>query len=233
MLAGNGRDLSISTSLLDNQQGTVQLAGDGTLSLHADRLQGRQGTLHSAGKLTLTGHDLDLSAGHTQAQALAVTADTLNNWNGLLSQRGDGDMTLTLRDSLNNHAGRAESGGNLTLSATGLDNTGGTLLAAGRGNLILNTTGDITSTRGRLLAGGAVNLSANQLDTQEGLISATGAEATLTVSQGLNNAGGRIEAREAVDVHSQSLNNAAGTVLGQRGPSIPGKAGWPILTVAS
>ncbi|EFE7253722.1 hemagglutinin repeat-containing protein [Escherichia coli] len=216
MLAGNGRDLRISTSLLDNQQGTVQLSGDGTMSLHADRLQGHQGTLHSAGKLTLTGHDLDLSAGHSQAQQLVVTADTLNNRNGLLSQRGDGDMTLTLRDSLNNHAGRAESGGNLTLSATGLDNTGGTLLAANRGNLNLNTTGDITSTRGRLLAGGAVNLTANQLDTQGGLISATGGDATLSLSQGLNNAGGRIEAKNAVETRSQSLNNAAGTLLGQR-----------------
>lgn len=57
------------------------------MSLHADRLQGHQGTLHSAGKLTLTGHDLDLSAGHSQAQQLVVTADTLNNRNGLLSQR--------------------------------------------------------------------------------------------------------------------------------------------------
>lgn len=216
LLAGNGRDLSISTSLLDNQQGTVQLAGDGTLSLHTDAIQGHQGTLQSAGKLSLTGHDLDLSGGKTLARELAVTADSLNNQRGLLSQRGDGDMTLTLRDSLNNHSGRTESGGNLTFSAADLDNTGGTLLAANRGNLALNTTGDITNTRGKLLAGGAVKLTANQLDTQGGLISATGGEATLSLRQDMNNAGGRIEAREALDVRSQSLNNAAGTVLGQR-----------------
>ncbi|EGM0865561.1 hemagglutinin repeat-containing protein [Salmonella enterica] len=216
LLAGNGRDLSISTSLLDNQQGTVQLAGDGTLSLYADAIQGHQGTLQSAGKLSLTGHDLDLSGGKTLARELAVTADSLNNQRGLLSQRGDGDMTLTLRDSLNNHSGRTESGGNLTFSAADLDNTDGTLLAANRGNLALNTTGDITNTRGNLLAGGAVSLTASQLDSQEGLISATGGEANLSLSQDMNNAGGRIEARDAVDVHSQSLNNAAGTVLGQR-----------------
>ena len=216
MLAANGRDLSVTTAWLDNQQGTVVLSGDGTLSLHADRLQGHQGTLQAAGKLNLTGHDLNLSGGRTLAREIAVTADSLNNQNGLLSQRGDGDMTLTLRDSLNNHGGRAESGGNLTFSAAGLDNTGGTLLAAGRGNLKLNTTGDITNTRGRLLAGGAVGLAARQLESQGGVISATGAEATLTLSQGLNNAGGRIEAREAVETRSQSLNNAAGTVLGQR-----------------
>ncbi|EDG0478263.1 filamentous hemagglutinin N-terminal domain-containing protein, partial [Salmonella enterica subsp. enterica serovar Newport] len=216
LLAGNGRDLSISTSLLDNQQGTVQLAGDGTLSLHTDAIQGHQGTLQSAGKLSLTGHDLDLSGGKTLARELAVTADSLNNQRGLLSQRGDGDMTLTLRDSLNNHSGRTESGGNLTFSAADLDNTGGTLLAANRGNLALNTTGAITNTRGKLLAGGAVNLTANQLDTQGGLISATDGEATLSLSQDLNNAGGRIEAKNAVDTRSQSLNNAAGTVLGQR-----------------
>ncbi|WP_404851695.1 hemagglutinin repeat-containing protein (plasmid) [Enterobacter asburiae] len=216
MLAANGRDLSVTTAWLDNQQGTVVLSGDGTLSLHADRLQGHQGTLQAAGKLNLTGHDLNLSGGRTLAREIAVTADSLNNQNGLLSQRGDGDMTLTLRDSLNNHGGQAESGGNLTFSAAGLDNTGGTLLAAGRGNLKLNTTGDITNTRGRLLAGGAVGLAARQLESQGGVISATGAEATLTLSQGLNNAGGRIEAREAVETRSQSLNNAAGTVLGQR-----------------
>ncbi|EJI2013126.1 hemagglutinin repeat-containing protein [Salmonella enterica] len=216
LLAGNGQNLSVTTAMLDNQQGTVQLAGDGTLSLHTDAIQGHQGTLQSAGKLSLTGHDLDLSGGKTLARELAVTADSLNNQRGLLSQRGDGDMTLTLRDSLNNHSGRTESGGNLTFSAADLDNTGGTLLAANRGNLALNTTGDITNTRGKLLAGGAVSLTASQLDSQEGLISATGGEANLSLSQDMNNAGGRIEARDAVDVHSQSLNNAAGTVLGQR-----------------
>nr|WP_242452231.1 hemagglutinin repeat-containing protein [Morganella morganii] len=216
LLAGNGPDLSVTTAILDNQQGTVQLTGDGTLSLHTDRLMGHQGTLLSAGKLNLTGHDLDLSDGETRAQALAVTADTLNNQNGLLSQRGDGDMTLTLRDSLNNHGGRAESGGNLTLSARGLDNTEGTLLAANRGNLNLNTTGAITNTQGNLLAGGAVHLTARQLDSQGGLISATGGDAVLSLNQSLNNTRGRIEARDEVDTRSQSLNNTAGTVLGQR-----------------
>lgn len=220
LLGGNGQNLRVTTGMLDNQQGTVQLAGDGTLSLHADHLQGHQGTLQAAGKLNLTGHDLNLSGGKTLAREIAVTADSLNNQNGLLSQRGDGDgdgdMTLTLRDSLNNHGGRTESGGNLTFSAAGLDNTGGTLLAAGRGNLNLNTTGDITNIQGRLLAGGAVGLAARQLDNKGGLISATGGEANLSLSQYLNNAGGRIEARDAVDVHSQAFNNAAGTVLGQR-----------------
>ncbi|WPU21310.1 hemagglutinin repeat-containing protein [Cedecea neteri] len=216
MLAGNGQNLSVTTAWLDNQQGTVALSGDGELSLRTDVLQGHQGTLQSAGKLSLTGHDLDLSAGHTQAQQLVVTADSLNNQNGLLLQRGDGDMTLTLRDSLNNHGGRTESGGNLTLSATGLDNTEGTLLAANRGNLNMNTTGAITNTQGNLLAGGAVHLTASQLDSQGGLISATGGDAVLSLNLSLNNSGGRIEAKNAVDTRSQSLNNAAGTMLGQR-----------------
>lgn len=216
MLAGNGQNLSVTTAWLDNQQGTVALSGDGELSLRSDVLQGHQGTLQSAGKLSLTGHDLDLSAGHTQAQQLVVTADSLNNQNGLLSQRGDGDMTLTLRDSLNNHSGRTESGGSLMFSAVALDNTGGSLLAAGHGNLSLNTTGVITNTQGKLLAGSAVRLTASQLDNQGGLISATGGDAALSLNLSLNNSGGRIEAKNAVDTRSQSLNNAAGTLLGQR-----------------
>ncbi|MGR3863914.1 hemagglutinin repeat-containing protein, partial [Edwardsiella anguillarum] len=215
LLAGNGRDLSVTAALLDNQQGTVQLAGNGTLSVQADALQGHQGTLQSAGALRLAGHDLDLSGGQTRAQQLSVTADTLNSQNGLLSQRGDGGMMVTLSGHADNRAGWVESDGSLTFSAAELDNTDGTLQAAGHGNLTLNIQGDITNSRGKLLASGAVSLTARQLDSQSGLVSARGGDATLSLSQALNNAGGRIEARYAVDTRSQVLSNVVGTVLGK------------------
>ncbi|MDA6077016.1 hypothetical protein O0544_12775 [Edwardsiella anguillarum] len=133
----------------------------------------------------------------------------------MLSQRGDGGMMVTLSGHADNRAGWVESDGSLTFSAAELDNTDGTLQAAGHGNLTLNIQGDITNSRGKLLASGAVSLTARQLDSQSGLVSARGGDATLSLSQALNNAGGRIEARYAVDTRSQVLSNVVGTVLGK------------------
>ncbi len=216
LIAGNGHDLSLNTQRLDNQQGTVQLAGDGALTLNADQLNGSQGTLMSAGGLSLTGKQLDLSGGRTQAQALSLTADSLNHQQGLLSQRGTGEMALSVSGGVNNQDGRMESGGNLRLTAGSLDNQRGTLLAAGAGDLLLNSDNVLNNSQGSLLAGQNLRLSAARLENQQGLISATGGDARLDTRQAIDNGQGRIEAAAQLTAHSQGLDNSAGTLLGRQ-----------------
>lgn len=199
LIAGNGDSLQLDTPWLDNQGGTVQLAGNnGALNLNATRLNGNQGNLLSAGALTLSGDRIDLSEGHTQAEALTLTAGTLDHRQGLLSQRGTGEMTIAVSGDADNRGGRIESGGNLNLASGSLDNRGGTLLAAGSGDLQLQVHETLTNAQGAMQASRNLQLTGAHLNNQQGLIASTGGDATLKTREAIDNTQGRIEAGQQV-----------------------------------
>jgi len=215
LIAGNGHDLTLETGQLDNQSGTVQLAGDGALTLNASQLNGNQGNVLSTGALDLQGDRLDLSQGHTQAQALTLKAGALNHQQGLLSQRGAGEMALSVSGAADNRGGQIESGGDAHLTAGSLDNSGGTLLAANTGDLQLQVEGALNNTQGALLAGQNLQLSGARLDNQQGRIVAVGGEASLATVQDIDNTQGHIEAAQQLTTHSHGLDNHNGIVLGR------------------
>ena len=216
LIAGNGDSLQLDTPWLDNQGGTVQLAGNnGALTLNVTRLDGNQGNLLSAGALTLSGDRIDLSEGHTQAEALTLTAGTLDHHQGLLSQRGTGEMAIAVSGDADNRGGRIESGGNLRVTSARLDNSGGTLLAAGSGDLQLQLQETLTNVQGALQASRNLQLNSAGLSNQQGRITAISGDATLTTSQAIDNEQGRIEAGQQLTLRSQGLDNHSGTVLGE------------------
>ncbi|MEN4631654.1 hemagglutinin repeat-containing protein [Pantoea agglomerans] len=215
LIAGNGDLLQLDTPWLDNQGGTVQLAGNNSaLNLNATRLEGNQGNLLSAGALTLSGDRLDLSQAHTQAEALTLTAGTLDHRQGLLSQRGAGEMAIAVSGDTDNRNGRIESGGNLHFASGSLDNSGGTLLAAGSGDLQLDVQETLTNAQGALQASRNLQLTSASLNNQQGLIASTGGDATLKTREAIDNTQGRIEAGQQVTLRSQALDNQRGTLLG-------------------
>ncbi|MDH1168533.1 hemagglutinin repeat-containing protein [Pantoea agglomerans] len=215
LISGNGDLLQLDTPWLDNQGGTVQLAGNnGALNLNATRLEGNQGNLLSAGALTLSGDRLDLSQAHTQAESLTLTAGTLDHRQGLLSQRGAGEMAIAVSGDTDNRGGRIESGGNLHFASGSLDNSGGTLLAAGSGDLQLDVQETLTNAQGSLQASHNLQLTSASLNNQQGLIASTGGDATLMTREAIDNTQGRIEAGQQVTLRSQALDNQRGTLLG-------------------
>ncbi|UIL51050.1 hemagglutinin repeat-containing protein [Pantoea agglomerans] len=216
LIAGNGPSLQLDTPYLDNQQGTIQLAGDGALTLNTTQLAGNQGSVLSAGALNLSGGQLDLSQGETQAQTVTLTADSLNHRQGLLSQRAAGEMTIAVAGTTDNQAGRIESGGTLRLSSGELDNRGGTLLAADQGDLRVTVQGALTNSQGSLLAGQNLHLNGSRLENQQGRIAAVGGDATLAIGQGIDNTQGRIEAAQQLNSDSQGINNRDGVLLGHQ-----------------
>ncbi|WP_278496736.1 hemagglutinin repeat-containing protein [Pantoea vagans] len=215
LIAGNGDSLQLDTPWLDNQGGTVQLAGNGALTLNATRLEGNKGNLLSAGALTLSGDRIDLSEGHTQAEALMLTAGTLDHHQGLLSQRGTGEMAIAVSGDADNRGGRIESGGNLRVTSASLDNSGGTLLAAGSGDLQLQVQETLTNVQGALQASHNLQLNSAGLSNQQGHITAISGDATLTTRQAIDNEQGRIEAGQQLTLRSQGVDNHSGTVLGE------------------
>ncbi|MGD8106443.1 hemagglutinin repeat-containing protein [Pantoea sp. FN0302] len=214
LIAGNGHALTLDAERLNNQQGSIQLAGNGRLTVNAGQLEGAQGNLLSAGAMTIKGDHLDLSHGQTQAESLTLTGKTLDHHQGLLSQRGTGEMVLALSDAVDNQNGRIESGGSLNVTSGNLNNRRGTLLAADKGDLQLHARRDLNNAQGKLLAGNNLQLSAATLQNQQGLVAATHGEARLTTQEKIDNTQGRIEAARQLTAQSQGLNNRDGILLG-------------------
>nr|WP_024967752.1 hemagglutinin repeat-containing protein [Pantoea sp. IMH] len=210
LIAGNGHALTLDAGRLANQQGAVQLAGEGTLTLNAAQLDGHQGTLLSAGAMTLKGDRLDLSQAQTQAQTLTLEADTLNHQQGLLSQRGSGDMNLSLSGALDNQKGQIVSGGNLSIASGRLENTAGRIQSVQ--DLAIDTHGQtLTNTesgKAGILSGGTLSLTSGVINNRSGTLAAA-AEAHL-ISTALTNTDGTLISDGPLTLASDTIDNQRG-----------------------
>ncbi|PQQ22223.1 adhesin, partial [Photorhabdus luminescens] len=135
-IASQGEDLHLTAHQADNTQGTVQLAGNGKLSLNTQRWLGNQGKLLTNGALTIQASELQLNHAETQAGQITVNADILSHQGGVMQQQGKDTLSLTTR-MLDNQHGTLAGNGNLNLKATTVDNRHGNIVAAEKGSLTL------------------------------------------------------------------------------------------------
>lgn len=213
-IASNGNDLTLEAGLIDNQGGQIVHAGKGALAVNTGRLQGHGGKLLSNGQLSMQGGDYVLDGGTTSAQQIALDAGSLSNRNGQLVQSGKGEMRLTTREGIDNQGGQLAANGNVALNAARLNNQSGKVIAAQDGSLKAQVSGAIDNRQGQLAASGHAQLRADKLDNRKGLVSAATGNAEVTARQALDNRGGRIEARQALQLTGTGLENQAGQVVG-------------------
>lgn len=152
-IASNGKNMTLSSSLLQNQQGEIIHAGDGQLLLLSEKLEGESGTLISNGSLELTGNELDLDAAYTQAEGLKIIANSLSHQKGQLIQAGNGPMTISILNNLNNEEGEILSKGKINLNAGTLNNQRGSLIAAEESDLALTVIDEINNRDGVIASG--------------------------------------------------------------------------------
>ncbi|MDU4961607.1 MAG: hemagglutinin repeat-containing protein [Sporomusaceae bacterium] len=207
-LGGSG-DLTLTVINQLRQSGQTLAAAN--LSLRADRIdltngityagtdafiQADGGLLHTDAimevkqALQLTaGQTFDNSRGQIQAGEITVTAGSLGNDGGILNQIGEGDLRVSVSDTLDNRSGAiGGTGTTLTLEAGSIDNRSGRIEHAGSGQTALVSTGAIDNTRGAILTNGALALSSQSLMNSDGQIGGqTGV--SLTISQALTNSG--------------------------------------------
>ncbi|MER2475111.1 hypothetical protein ABR965_22920, partial [Photorhabdus laumondii] len=81
-IASQGEALHLTAHQADNNQGTVQLAGQGQLSLNTQRWLGDKGKLLTNGALTIQAGELQLNHAETQAGQITVNADILSHQGG-------------------------------------------------------------------------------------------------------------------------------------------------------
>ena len=190
VIATNGESFGLSSGSLNNDDGIVQHAGHGGLTLTTGALGNRSGLIVSNGVLALTAADVQNTAGTLSGAQLGLDAQSLVNQRGQVTQNGTGATRIAVAGLLDNSAAGliASQGRSMTLSAGTLNNATGNVQHAGTGAFTLST-GTLANEHGLVLSNGALALTASDIGNQAGMISARqlGLEAA-----SLNNQAGQV-----------------------------------------
>ena len=246
-LAANGGDLnatnlSLSGAAVDNDSGTVQHAGTGTLDVGASgAVTSVGGNIASNGSANLHGASVDTSHGSTTASLnLSVQAQTITNEYGTMG--ASNALNANATSSLDNRNGSmvastvtVQAGGTfdssngdveadqLSISAANLLNRGGSITQYGASPMGFNVSGLFDNSAGGTFQTNATNitLAPGALVNDNGTITHAGTgKLTINASNGAglaSNVGGTIQGNGDVEIDAGALNNTAGTVLGQSG----------------
>ena len=237
LLASNGQ-IQIKADSLDNRAGSLTAQGPLTVEAQGD-LGNVQGLIQAGAALDLTGRNINNDAGQIltlNGSALAVSASAeLRNGagtthagapGGVISSQGAALLraariansgTLVAAQSLNvnaegawdNHGGTVTAGQAVTVQAASLGNAQGQFSAP----QVTLAVPELHNDGGKITAE-SLHLTARNLTNQGGQVTHLGAgPVTLTVSQALDNSGGRIEISQAdLSLTPQVLANRAGTI---------------------
>ncbi|VVD28098.1 two-partner secretion domain-containing protein [Paraburkholderia dioscoreae] len=165
----------------DNTQGCVQT--DGNLSVNA------------GGALSNTSGTISVNGASGNAATATVSASSIDNTSGKLTNSGSGATTITAATGITNSAGTMGGNGDVTLGAQTLTNTASAKFVAAR-VASLNVTNRVNNSGGTIYGGTALNL--NQ----------SGASVI--------NDSGRLEGGQDVSVRVASLANSAGALRANR-----------------
>ncbi|EIF31626.1 filamentous hemagglutinin family N-terminal domain [Burkholderia sp. Ch1-1] len=165
----------------DNTQGSVQT--DGNLSVNA------------GGALSNTSGTISVNGASGNAATATVSASSIDNTSGKLTNSGSGATTITAATGITNSAGTMGGNGDVTLGAQTLTNTASAKFVAAR-VASLNVTNRVNNSGGTIYGGTALNL--NQ----------SGASVI--------NDSGRLEGGQDVSVRVASLANSAGALRANR-----------------
>ncbi|MEJ4044317.1 two-partner secretion domain-containing protein [Erwinia sp. SLM-02] len=232
--------MQISTHGLTTAAGLIQ-AGDalsidthGGALLNGDTLSDTAG-IRAGGALTLTAGDVDNHNGlirgdelHARGltwnnlggeidslHALTLSGTALGNQGGLISA-GEGDLTASLTQGIDNQQGTLQSSRSLLVTAGALDNGSGALLAAG-GNASVTVEGALNNQQGKVLARDDLQLTAARVDNQGGGIAALNGAALIHAMAAFLNQSGTVDSGGALQLSGESVDNHDGQLVAAGG----------------
>jgi filamentous hemagglutinin len=199
--------LTLTSATLDNSAtlGAAKTAPQGVLgkvvTIVADRVNNQGGSIQAGHDLTLTTRELDNQGGEVAAQGNArIVADTLKNGQGKLL----GGNSLTVIAQVLHGLGTLQSAADLSFQYAGALNQSGDLSSGRDMNLSVGGALDNSAT---ISAGRDLNIKADSLNNHAtGQLLAGGAN-TITVAQGLTNAG--LIDGAVTRINAGSVNNLA------------------------
>ncbi|ROS05421.1 filamentous hemagglutinin family protein [Sinobacterium caligoides] len=208
----------------DINAGSVSVLSDGAIDNAGGRIEADRLSLVAAGQLT-NGTDGLIAGYATDAEALLISADAVDNQHGRIQSHGqslsldvtrfdnhggellllgEGELALQSQAEIDNQSGSIASHGRLLLRADNLDNRAGAILSSSDTRVLVD--GAINNRQGSLQANG-LEIVAGSLDNQLASILDLGVgTTTITLSEALSNVGGRIESR------AQQLNITAADI---------------------
>ncbi|CAN0628102.1 tRNA nuclease CdiA-2 [Burkholderia multivorans] len=232
-----GGDLALSGSSL-NMAGAQTLAKGG-VSLTATGAGGDTGNIVHTGAALQAGGSLRANAagtvtndhGQVSAAQLSVSAATLSNRSGTLSQTGTLATTLSASGAFDNTGGTVTtSGQTAAIRSASLANANGTISHAGTGALSVRT-GALDDSHGSIATNGVATLVAASIVNRSGSI--TSAQALNLASSGdIDNTAGRVEAAGAVSVSGANVQNASGRIVSQNADGLTLTASGQITNAA-
>ncbi|WP_253718559.1 hemagglutinin repeat-containing protein [Serratia marcescens] len=218
-LMGAGKSLDVRAGDWDNRSGTAQ--GETAVTATATTLNNDGGKLLSGQTSTLTtSGNATNRGGEISATVLTVNTDRFDNTQGKVI--GQARLDLHARQGLDNTQGLLGAGQALTVRTDGeLNNHHGTVQGNGQTTV---SARDIRNEAGKLLGGKQLTLTTSGiLGNHEGEIS--GESLTLT-AQRLDNAQGKVVARQDVSLTTQKLSNADGWLEGGNTLSVKTDGDW-------
>ncbi|MGK0666328.1 hemagglutinin repeat-containing protein [Serratia marcescens] len=218
-LMGAGKSLDVRAGDWDNRSGTAQ--GETAVTATATTLNNDGGKLLSGQTSTLTtSGNATNRGGEISATVLTVNTDRFDNTQGKVI--GQARLDLHARQGLDNTQGLLGAGQALTVRTDGeLNNHYGTVQGNGQTTV---SARDIRNEAGKLLGGKQLTLTTSGiLGNHEGEIS--GESLTLT-AQRLDNAQGKVVARQDVSLTTQKLSNADGWLEGGNTLSVKTDGDW-------
>ncbi|MBH9659258.1 hemagglutinin repeat-containing protein [Burkholderia pseudomallei] len=189
-----------------------------TTTIHSDSLSNLGGKIVSPTLTATVAGLIDNSqAGDIEANQLSLTAASLKNQGGHISQWQSGPTTLAISGTLDNTNGGViqTNSTDLTLAPAVLDNSKGTITHGGTGTLTLapgNGTGALKNIGGTIGTNGQAIVKAGSLDNGSGVIAAK-LGLSATIAGAMNNAQGLMRSNAALSIISNgALSNQQGHI---------------------
>ncbi|AIY40132.1 Putative large exoprotein involved in heme utilization or adhesion of ShlA/HecA/FhaA family [Collimonas arenae] len=224
LIQTNSADLSLTPQVLNNNGGTIALAGSGTLTVNvgngAGTLSNAGGTLGSNGQAAITAASIANQGGALFAQQqLGVTATQGGVDNSAGGYIGGSSLNLNAANGqINNTNGKIEGTQQaVNVSAQSLNNAGGTVQSIGAAPLNVSIAQAISNTVANGIGGfiggsGTVNLNAGSFDNSGGTVYSKD-NLALQSNSTLTNTNGVIQGAANVSTSAAgALSNANGRI---------------------
>lgn len=200
-IAANSNTITLNADSINNQNGRIQHAGTGTVSITTPDFTGQNGVIVSNGHLMMKGGNYQLDNSETSARDITGEMVSLSHRDGKMVQRDSGALTLAVQHALDNTQG-VIAGQHLILSAETLNNQHGKLQGSGEAQLTIS--GKTDNREGELRGGKLLTLSARELDNTQGTVA--GHENAALTTNTLTNTGGTLIAGQNLTVTGGSLS---------------------------
>ncbi|WP_215830891.1 hemagglutinin repeat-containing protein [Pelorhabdus rhamnosifermentans] len=208
------------------QGGTVDLSGSKTYAGSNANLTAVSGDISTAGGVVQVAGTLNSNVqgafhnegGAVTAGQVALTADSISNVNGKMTQLGTEITKISAVHNIDNTQGQiATNAADAEINGKDLNNSQGQIVQAGTGNLNVKLVGDVNNNGGKIGTNGQLELKGQNVTNNQGQIAAQKG-VNLTVQSGLSNHNGLVSSGETVNITAQgTVDNSQGSIEAGKG----------------